>query len=220
MKPVNLMRRDFTIILGALFAAEWLVPLLPEHRRSLDRVLIGFGLLLWVALSLRRAPPLSQLGIRTGNFSASLATLIAPVAVTFGLYALFGDRRAAELPAARAAAAYFFWALFQQLLAVGIFWRHYRERFDLSDKIGVFSRPNSAVALATALTFSAVHAPNPGLMALTLAGEGLWILFFQRWRNLFALALAHAVAALLASALWVPSPWLPNLQVGLRFLHP
>src|SRR5262249_36204265 len=72
-----------------------------------------------------------------------------------------------------------------------------------------------ASALAAAV-FAAAHAPNLRLMGLVFAAELVWLLGFARFRNLFALALAHAAAALVVKHALVGT-WLPSMKVGLGY---
>jgi hypothetical protein len=55
-------------------------------------------------------------------------------------------------------------------------------------------------------------------MVLVLVAETVWLVVFSRLRNLFSLALAHALAALLVSQ-WLIPEWVPSLRVGLHYLE-
>jgi hypothetical protein len=90
-----------------------------------------------------------------------------------------------------AAALYVPWALLQQY----VFQFYWFGRW-----LCVVSMP-IAVGL-TALAFSAVHFPRWPVMAVTLVAGTVWALIYYRWRNLFPLAISHA---LLGTALhyWV-----------------
>jgi hypothetical protein len=55
-------------------------------------------------------------------------------------------------------------------------------------------------------------------MALVLVSETVWLLVFGRLRNLYGLALAHALAAVLVSE-WLIPEWVPSLRVGLHYLE-
>ncbi len=61
--------------------------------------------------------------------------------------------------------------------------------------------------------FAAAHLPNPLLMVVTLIGGAVAAVAYQRHRNLFFLALAHA---LIGTMLWlvVPDALSHNLRVG------
>jgi hypothetical protein len=49
--------------------------------------------------------------------------------------------------------------------------------------------------------------------------ELVWLFCFTRFSNLFALALAHSVAAIVVKHDLVPT-WLPSMKVGLGLLWP
>lgn len=78
---------------------------------------------------------------------------------------------------------YYPWALFQQLWACGYF----ANRFNT-----LFNNPKKA-ALATALLFEIAHFPNPVLMTATFLGGFFSAYFFFQARNLYWIALGHAI---------------------------
>jgi membrane protease YdiL (CAAX protease family) len=107
-----------------------------------------------------------------------------------------------------ALAAYLPWGLVQQYALNGYF----LNRFDAS------LSPRAASFLA-ALLFSAVHAPNPFLMAITLP-LGWWAtLLYRRTRNLYVLGIAHAAFGLLL-LLVVPDSLSRHLRVGPGWFRP
>ena len=68
-----------------------------------------------------------------------------------------------------------------------------------------------AAPLAAATLFSLVHAPNPGLMILTFLGGLLWCSTFRRHPNIAAVALSHAILAVV-----IVSTLPPAVTGGLR----
>jgi hypothetical protein len=180
--------------------------------------------MLWTVVAILRRRAFSEIGIRFSNLLSSVAVFSAPVVLVFGCYAVlrFLNGRPVERPQFTAGDlySYFLWAFAQQLVAVVIFWSYLVGRGRTFSLSGPKWPPNWTTALGTATFFALAHAPNPGLMLLTWTAESMWLVAFVRFRNLFALAAAHAIAALLALAWWVPSPLLPNLRVGLRYWAP
>jgi membrane protease YdiL (CAAX protease family) len=101
-----------------------------------------------------------------------------------------------------ALAAYLPWGLAQQYAINGYFLR----RFDAA-------LSTRASSLVTAVLFSAAHAPNPFLMAVTLPLGWGSTLLYRRTRNLYLLGVAHAAIGLLLF-LVVPDSVSRHLRVG------
>jgi hypothetical protein len=189
--------REPALVFGAFLAAAWLLPLLPQT--VLLQSLFGVAAVLGLAFSLaRRNDSLPALGIRIDNFLPAAGVFLAVTAIAAA--PLFWREEDIEIDALQLL-EYFFWASFQQFLVIAGFWRNLGKR-----------------AFPAALVFSLAHAPNLPLMALVLAAETIWLFLFTRFRNLFALALAHALAALVAGQALVPE-WLSSLRVGLHYLE-
>jgi hypothetical protein len=126
-------------------------------------------------------------------FAATLHTLHHPGApvrwvLTFGGYAI--------------------WALFQQLLLQGYF---------LARALRIIPNANAAALLAASV-FALAHLPNPVLTPLTLVWGLTACLLFIRWRNVYPLAIAHAVFGICV-AITVPASILHNMRVGLGYLN-
>ena len=87
----------------------------------------------------------------------------------------------------------------------------------LTRLLHLFSRRWIAISTA-ALLFAVVHMPNPVLAGLTL----LWALiacpWFLRYRNLYALGLAHGILGICV-AITVPDAVHHHMRVGLGYLH-
>jgi hypothetical protein len=176
---------EVSLILGLVFLIIWVVK--PAGPPALDlslRVLVG--VLILASPWLHRDPP-RRLGLRVDNFRNALARLLPvslsaiAVAVAAGYYLVTLDppgNPALEL------AYYFVWAMAQQYALQSVI------LLRLEDG-GL--RGSAPVAAAT--LFSLVHAPNPGLVILTFLGGLLWCSTFSRHPNLFAVALSHAVLA-------------------------
>lgn len=152
------------------------------------------------------------MGLRATNFLRSLwvvgaALLIAAAAIVV----------AAQLHTLRAPAgalqfvanyfAYAIWACVQQFLLQCYFLLRF---------LRLMPGPRSA-ALAAAGIFAAAHLPNPVLAPITFVWGVAACLLFLRYRNLFPLALAHAIVGI-TIALTVPGYVDHNMRVGWSYL--
>ena len=173
---------------------------------------LGLCYVLWSVL--RDRVRLQWLGLRFDNLAVSASiyglgtgAVLAPV----WLKAPQPSSLLAEIP------SYWVWAAFQQFLATACFWRHVRTLLRLPLEGVASAASEGLAAVLGAAIFAIAHTPNWGLMALVFLGQSCWLFLFSRFRNLFALSLAHAGAALVVSHLLVPSWWLPSMNVGLTF---
>lgn len=203
--------RDPILVFAAFLVAAWVAPLFPAWTGPVQ-IALGSAAVLYVFWRARQdeLDP-HDLGVRVDNLLTSSLVLIgvtslAVMPLVFGGVEL-DARMARELP------SYFLWASFQQFLVVGGFWRHFRGTEEGRLPPGRAAR----AAFLAAVVFGLAHAPNTGLMVLVAVAEVLWLLLFARFRNLFALALAHGVAALVVSHTLVPSSWIPSMKVGWEY---
>ncbi len=103
--------------------------------------------------------------------------------------------------------AYALWTFVQQFLM---------QCFFLLRLLRVLPNPWFA-ALAAAGLFALAHLPNPILAPVTLIWGFAACLLFIRYRNLYPLAIAHAVFGI-TIAITVPGPVIHNMRVGLGYL--
>ena len=103
---------------------------------------------------------------------------------------------------------YAIWALEQQFILNSFFYKRFEHL--LGD--------TAAAVVVTALLFSLVHIPNPVLVPATFLGGLLFVETFRRWRNIYPLAIAHAMFGL-TLAITIPSHWIRHMRVGLGFLR-
>ena len=73
-------------------------------------------------------------------------------------------------------------------------------------------------ALAAATLFALAHIPNPILAVATLVWGFAACLIFLRYRNLYPLAMAHAIFGV-TIAIAIPGPVIRNMRVGLGYLN-
>jgi Type II CAAX prenyl endopeptidase Rce1-like len=102
---------------------------------------------------------------------------------------------------------YIIFAFVQQLLL---------QDFFLLRLLRLVRSPRSA-ALAAATIFSIAHLPNPILVVVTFAWGLAACLLFLHYRNLYPLALAHAIFGI-TIAMTIPGPVTHNMRVGLGYL--
>jgi membrane protease YdiL (CAAX protease family) len=74
-----------------------------------------------------------------------------------------------------------------------------------------------SAALLAAVLFALAHLPNPILTPITLFWGFAACLLFLHYRNLYPLAMAHAIVGI-AIAITVPGPVVHNMRVGLGYL--
>jgi len=102
---------------------------------------------------------------------------------------------------------YAVWSFMQQFLLQGYF---------LFRLVRLLPRPAWAVLVAAGI-FSAAHIPNPILTPITLIWGLTASVVFLRYRNLYPLALAHAILGITV-AITIPGPMMHNMRVGLGYL--
>jgi membrane protease YdiL (CAAX protease family) len=185
---------EVALIMGVIFLIIWVVK--PLGRAELDRSLrlLAGALLLgspWI-----HHDSLHRLGLRIDNFWPALAGVLPISLAAAGASILAGLFLNSIVPIRSVAielAYYVAWATAQQFALQSVIFRR------LEDMGLRGSAPIAAAAL-----FSLVHAPNPGLVVLTFLGGLLWCSAFRRSPNLLAVALSHAVLAVVISSTLPP----------------
>lgn len=152
------------------------------------------------------------MGLRTANFlrslwvvGAALAVSVVAVSISASLHALHGP--ALPLRLLEGFWAYAIWSCVQQFLL---------QCFFLSRLLRLFPKPRQA-AFAAAGLFALAHLPNPILATLTIVWGSIACLVFLRYRNLYPLAIAHAVLGI-TIAVAIPGHVDHNMRVGLGYL--
>lgn len=152
-------------------------------------------------------------GLRRKNFLAELWVTGAALVlggVTIGLSARMGTIR--NMPHGfvdfvRTYWGYALWTFVQQYLMLGFFLTRFKRLMG----------SGARAAVATAVIFALAHVPNPILAPLTLVWGLAACFLFLYYRNLYPLALAHAVLGITV-AIAVPGPVVHNMRVGLGYL--
>jgi membrane protease YdiL (CAAX protease family) len=198
--------RQALLVYGALEGALW-----TSGPAQAGLMILTVALAVAWALSEPRLQP--DLGL--GRRSIARGWWIVPVgAVAAGLILLAAWRFQTLRPPARSLAVCvsvvvsLIWALAQQFLLQSFFFLR------LERLLGSGRR----AVIGAALLFASAHVPNPVLVPVTLAGGLVLSAVFRRYRNLYPLAVAHALVAL-SLAISIPESVLRDLRVGIAYLH-
>jgi membrane protease YdiL (CAAX protease family) len=203
-----------------------------SKRRALLELALGYGLILLVLWTPRPwQRPLyilatlviaaifcigytnaKSMGLRTENFFRSLwivgiALLISAAAI--GLAINFQTLHPVHGPIAffKRYWGYALWSFVQQLLLQDFFLRRLR-----------LLLPSAGLAVvAAAAIFSIAHIPSPVLTLVTFFMGLAACLLFLRYRNLYPLAMAHAILGI-TIAITLPNSIIHNMRVGLGYL--
>jgi len=151
-----------------------------------------------------------QMGLGRPQFRASLWVL-ASGAILAASIALLSSLVGGDLPPThavplRGAWIYAIWALVQQFLLQSFFFVRFEALLGARRAV-----------LAAALLFAAAHIPNPILTVLSLGGGLFFCEMFRRYRNIYALGLAHAMLGLTVAASF-SDPLLHRMRVGIGYL--
>jgi len=203
-----------------------------SRRRALVEIAIAYGLILvviwtprpwqrltWIVavVSVAAIVALSfdgarAMGLRARNFLRSLwvvgvALALAGVAVALALRYHTLRNPGGPLFFFEDYWSYALWSGVQQFLL---------QCFFLSRLLRLLPNPKLA-AFAAAALFALAHLPNPILASLTVIWGFAACLIFLRYRNLYPLAIAHAILGI-TIALTIPGPVDHNMRVGLGYL--
>ena len=155
---------------------------------------------------------LRAMGLRRENFLRSLWIVGVALALALGAVLISGRLHALRRLGGPAWLlenywAYAIWAAVQQFL-LQCFFLLRLQRLIGSPKIA---------AVAAAGIFALAHVPSPILVTVTLIWGTAACLLFVRYRNLYPLAIAHAILGI-AIAIAIPGPVDHNMRVGLGYL--
>lgn len=154
----------------------------------------------------------NQWGLRIANLARSSWVIVASLLVAAASVWLAARMHTLRLPGGLGPlphryAGYIVWSFLQQVLL---------QNFFLLRLLRLIGRPRTAVLAAAAL-FSLAHLPNPVLTLATFVLGLAACLLFVHYRNLYPLAVAHAILGV-TLAITVPSPLIRNMRVGLGYL--
>jgi membrane protease YdiL (CAAX protease family) len=149
----------------------------------------------------------SLAGFWRSSWVVGVALFIAAVATFFASSLHTLHHPGAPTNWLKAFAGYTVWALTQQLLLQGYF---------LARLLRIVPSANLAATLAASV-FALAHLPNPILTPLTLIWGLTACFVFIRSRNVYPLAIAHAIFGVCV-AITIPASLLHNMRVGLGYL--
>jgi len=203
-----------------------------SRRRDLWQLAVGYGLILTVIWSPRPTQrPLyilavvfivfatwmsfdgwSAMGLRRTNFMRTL--WVPAIALAVAACAVLAAIRLRTLHPAGGFIAYLksfwgyaIWSFAQQWLLQAFFLARFQR---------LLASPQRA-AIAAAAIFALAHLPNPILTSMTLTWGLAACFLFLRYRNLYPLAITHAILGICV-AICLPGPVTRNMRVGLGYL--
>lgn len=175
--------------------------------------MVSLAAAVWViGVTLARHRPARQLGIGfTGLTRALWVIPLGGVGVALILLAgwLGGTIHGLHGPKAPGlqVEGYFIWTVVQQFILQSFFY------VNLEELLGA----QRALWVSVAL-FTLAHIPNPVLLVGTLLGGIFFVEMFQRYRNIYPIALVHGMLGM-ALGVSVPDFLMRHMRVGIGFLR-
>ena len=157
----------------------------------------------WTALGLGRKGLLQSLWI------VGAALLLSAIAtwIAWGTHTL--HRLHGPTPLLMHGWGYIIWSLMQQFLL---------QIYFLSRLTRLLPGKKAAPIIAATVIFALAHLPNPILTPITLVWGAISCVLFLRYRNIYALGLAHGIMGLCV-AVTVPSSLHHHMRVGIGYLR-
>jgi membrane protease YdiL (CAAX protease family) len=155
---------------------------------------------------------LRPMGICTSNLLRSLWGVVLAMLLGMAAVTLAGRMHTLHVPSTLGAGlrhygGYALWAAAQQILL---------QCFFLSRSLRLTSNGPLAAGVSACL-FAIAHLPNPILTVITLVAGLASCLFFLRYKNLWPLAVAHAILGI-SIAVTIPGKLDHNMRVGISYL--
>ena len=152
------------------------------------------------------------MGLRAAGFARSLWIVAAALLLSATAILVAAHFGTLHLPTSVSAffasyLAYAIWSGVQQFLLQAVFLLRF---------LKLIPDPRVAALTAAAL-FAAAHLPNPILTPITFVWGLAACLLFIRYRNVYPLALAHAILGITV-AMTIPGPVDHNMRVGLGYI--
>jgi len=147
-------------------------------------------------------------GMKGAAWTIPLAALICALAVLMANYLGTSGFLLEHKPVYWHSIMYAIWALEQEFILNSFFYNRFES---------LLGNTTGAV-VTTAFLFSLVHIPNPVLVPATFLGGLFFVEVFRRWRNIYPLAISHAMFGLTLGFVF-PDHLIRHMRVGLAFLH-
>ncbi|HVC91146.1 MAG TPA: CPBP family intramembrane glutamic endopeptidase [Acidobacteriaceae bacterium] len=190
-----------------------LIMLVIWTSRPLQRLLYYVAIIVLFAILWTSFEGWTAMGLRLTNLLRSLWVMGVALLMAGGAVLLAIRLHTLHVPDGpvlllKTYTGYVVWSFAQQILLLDFF---------LLRLLRLLPGSKSAV-MATAGIFALAHLPNPILTPLTLLWGLAACLLFLRYRNLYPLAIAHAIFGI-CIAVTVPGSVSHNMRVGLGYLH-
>lgn len=197
--------RELSVGYGLILLTVWTPP--PGQRLLYLVALVWIVSVTWLSFDGWSAMGLRLSGTLRSLWVVPLALLFTAVAVTLAVKLHTSHLPQSPFLLVKRFWGYAIWALFQEFLLLN---------FVLLRLLRLLPTRNAAV-IAAATLFALAHLPNPILTPATLIWGFTACLVFLRYRNLYTLAVAHAILGICLAAT-VPAPVTHNMKVGLGYL--
>jgi hypothetical protein len=198
---------EVVAIVGLVLLIIWVIK--PLEIAVLDLSLRILVVVLLFASGLMHGDSRQRLGLRLDNFGKAVKQVLPVSLLAAAVCVAIGEMTSSVHPPrhpTRDLVTYFAWASAQQYALQAVVLQRLQDA-------GLRER----APVTAALLFSLVHAPNPGLMMLTVLGGWLWSSAFARHPNLLAVTLSHAVLAVVAAST-LPPAVIAGYQIGPAYL--
>jgi hypothetical protein len=196
---------ELVFVFGLILLVIW-------TPRSVQPLCWGVSAILTLAIAGYSFEGLEAMGLCKVNLLQSLWGVAVALAVALLAVALAVRLNTLHVPPSpllffKHYAGYIVWATIQQMVL---------QCFFLSRSLRLLRDSTTAVALSASM-FAIAHLPNPILTFVCWVCGVASCLFFLRYRNLFPIAMAHAILGI-SIAITIPGPIDHNMRVGLGYL--